>query len=74
MNDTINDDPINQIMEITIEKGFIRRIKSPFSNSFFPTCFELVGGNIQERAGGLQVPQVRSGIEFYSGINSFWPT
>jgi len=34
-------------------KGFIRRIKSPFSKSFFPTCLELVGGNIQGDASSF---------------------
>ena len=89
MNDTTEDNPIDQIMEIIIEQGFggmdqamtiliNEAMKIERASVLQATAYERTPNrqghangykpkNVKSRLGnlGLQVPQVRGGIEFY---------
>jgi putative transposase len=89
MNDTTQDNPINQIMEIIIEQGFggmdqamtiliNEAMKVERASALQATAYERTpdrqghangykAKNVKSRLGnlGLQVPQVRGGVEFY---------
>jgi len=89
MNDTTEDNPIDDIMEILIEKGFggmdqamtillneamkIERAHVLQANAYERTPERLgrangyKSKNVKSRLGnlGLQIPQVRDGVEFY---------
>lgn len=89
MNDTIEDNPIGQIMEIIIEQGFggmdqaitiliNEAMKIERASALKATAYERTSDrqgyangykpkNVKSRLGnlGVQVPQVRGGIEFY---------
>ncbi len=89
MNDTTEDNPIDQVMEIIIEHGFagldqamtilineamkIERASVLQANAYERTPDRLGHANgykpknVKSRLGnlGLQIPQVRGGIEFY---------
>ena len=89
MNDTTEDSPIGQIMEIIIEQGFggmdqamtiliNEAMKIERANALGATAYERTANrqgyangykpkHVKSRFGnlGLQVPQVRGGIEFY---------
>ncbi len=81
MNDTTEDNPINQVMEILIEQGFggmDQAMKIERANALQATAYERTPDrqghangykpkHVKSRLGGLalQVPQVRGGVEFY---------